>query len=258
MTDCDHYRELASAMVDGELDEDLAASTRDHLNICPPCGRAYLEMSACAGALRSAVSSVAAPDRLRSTLCDMLEANPPQKDRPVVRRRASWRLMWGPALAVSAVLLVVLTRIPTVPLEDLHTHDAPAAMNSFPSPHAAARHLEAATGVPVRPVSLQEMDLSFKGGGGTSCGSCPGAYMAFRDKAGRFLTVYELSTAGRPLPAGESVPLSGVQASRIKCSSGCDMVFWPQRGLLIVVCTDLPQEHAMRASSLVFRQIRSN
>jgi len=259
MHECDYYLELCSALLDGELAADRAIVVRDHLEQCDSCRCSYNDMKAAAGVVRLAFSSVRAPASLRASLGPILDANPSAVERPSARRRARWKLVFAPAAAVAAVILLTLTNRPPVPLETLDSRIVlSSSARVFTTPEATVDATGAETGVSVQPVNLKPMGLSFAGGGKASCGGCPGAYMAFKDSSGRHITVFELCTKQRRLPPGERAPSSQIEAATLTGRDGTHLVFWPQDGVLFVVATDISAEHALRASEIVSSQIQSD
>lgn len=96
--DCEHYEELLSAALDGELSAEEQRELDEHLARCPACAALFDELSAQCAALRELDCQF--PDGLHERILDRL---PPQQEKTPNKKLIPWR-RWG-ALAACLVLV---------------------------------------------------------------------------------------------------------------------------------------------------------
>ncbi len=270
MSDCSSFGELISALADGELHAQEAREVSAHLSQCPRCMAEYKAIRALEGPVRRAAASLVCPqplsERIRARLAEETSAAPaaahaverPAPAAPMLGLAGGhwWQRAFAPAVAVAAALLLALAFPSRVPVAEL-----PAALSEsplgeqFPSPDAAASHIANETGLPVRPVSLQPMGMSFASAGKLHISGCRAAFLAFVAADGTKVTVFQVCPGNRRPPEGERLPAAAFDARMVSACDGSKVVFWPQNGMVVAVCGQGTVDQSVEASRLVARQL---
>lgn len=258
MLTCQQYSELASASVDGELDQAEAAQLSDHIALCKQCKQELLDLAALRSSVVQAAAAARAPQTLHRSISDMLSANTRQAaDRP--RARFQWRgFTFAPAMVAAALVFFFLARPAELPLDDLQKNAFQlTGSTSFSTPDAALKHLSAEMDMDLRGVKVGK-GLKFVSAGPAPLPGCRGGYVAFDDKSGRRLSILQIGSSYLKCPKGTQYVGLGCEAQQVKSCDGSRVIYWKCQDRVVAVCTDLPEDQAKAVSRSVAEQLRTD
>ncbi|MEI6916315.1 MAG: hypothetical protein WCL39_14365 [Armatimonadota bacterium] len=125
-----------------------------------------------------------------------------------------------------------------LPIQSLQEPLTITAQNAiYTDSRAAAMSLSSSANLTLIPVSFAHRGLRLTAAGPLNLDGAKGAFFLFADGRGQRICVYEFDAADRMLPKGKDLSAYGIPARMVRGIGGCSHLYWPQRNLLIVVCT---------------------
>jgi len=265
MNECESFQELISARVDGELAPESDSRLVEHVSACRTCRAEYELMLQMKTSVGAAMAAVTCPDSLRRSIEAALDpSDTERREQHQIRRRPApwWQFAWAPAAAAAGLVLLFIGRPAYVPIHQLPAleNNRAATAVATASPRDAAARLGSETGLPIRPVELSALGMRFDSAGKADVGGCRAGYFTFVTPEGSRITVFEICPNKRTLPEGAGLEryTSAEGARLVKAADGCNIVFWPQNGMVIAICSEMPVESIAGASSLVSSQLQGN
>ncbi len=232
--DCEGYKEMISAHVDGALGTEEKLMVQSHLNECPKCTQMFLWESQMRTALKQKLSLMPARAALRKRVLDQLGES--RKEGLL-----GWSYMAHGLAAAFALLLIVAVPYlfwPGKVQEDIFTD-------------AIVRYQEVMQGVVEVPQTVsptaQLLDLSPWGYRLLSrqtqwVEGQEGRVFVYRGRGKEYLLAQEFE-------GGELSPLPGSKVARVSSQEfvsysqgGVNLVAWKQKDLLCILASTLPKE----------------
>ncbi len=247
--DCSEAHEHLCDLNRGRLDADTAAAVHTHVEQCPACRSALQTEAEVRALIQARAPRYAAPPVLRRRIEAALEQS-------ASGGRSGWRDWlrghpWtvGSLAGATAVLLLVwagslwLTRDPVARLASRaaaeHAEYVKEMMSrSAADPGRLFRELQSQIDFPFEPVFRGDPQVQLVAAMVSELPGKRAATFVYRDKAGRYTTLFLMPGAGVVVPEGNRMPIE-IFKPHFRTASGRNLLLWKHRDLAWLLVSDL-------------------
>jgi mycothiol system anti-sigma-R factor len=265
--DCSEAQEYLWDLNRGKLEADTSAAVRTHLEQCPACAVALQVEAKVRGLIRAQAPRFTAPTqlkgRIQALLAESAESASPKESVTHGAARGSrrtggprWRdwlrghpWMVGSLAGATAVLLLVwagslwVTRDPVARLATWaaaeHAEDVKEMMSrSAADPGRLFRELQSQIDFPFEPVFRGDPQVQLVAAMVSELPGKRAATFVYRDRAGRYTTLFLMPGAGVVVPEGNRMPIETFKP-HFRTASGRNLLLWKHRDLAWLLVSDL-------------------
>lgn len=244
--DCDRIKEYFYPFIDGELDNEINSSVKEHLLACPLCSLELEQEKKIDSLIKYSIPKEKASYELKEAILNRIGET---KNRPV---RSFSRHLTKPVLAVTlAVLFMAILITPVL----VNIHKPFPVFTESVSSHI--KFLQGSLPIEIASSNPQEVNQWFQGkldfhvkvpdysakgvqlAGGRLCSikDKPVAYIIYK-KGGNAFSLYMFDAAGLRLPKVEKLTKAG-KDYYLKIEKGYHSLFWVDKGIGCVLVSDL-------------------